>query len=156
VAPWQDDFFTSALGHTAELGFTKALPLMQWKSTFPIERMIGDGSCWVGAAMYAMKVRATETGPLFSTIGAAYKASTTDVVTLACGSTAMATSLGIKAGEMDGYATSVMGYPANMQPALAYAATFAGARGASAWTKFAARPVKPDYSKGAQFAIVPR
>jgi hypothetical protein len=156
VAPWQDDFFTSALGRTVELGYTRAQPLMQWKSIFPIERMIGDGSCWVGAAMYAMKVRSSETGPLFTTIAAAYKASTTDVVTLACGSTAMATSLGIKVGEMDGYATSTMGYPANMQPALAYSASFAGTRGASAWTKFAARPVKPDYSKGAQFAIVPR
>ena len=156
VAPWQDDFFTSALGHIAELGFTQALPLMQWKATFPIERMIGDGSCWIGAAMYTMKVRPSVTGQLFTTIGEVYKNSALDVVTLPCGSAEMATALGLKVGEMDGYATSTMGFPANMQPALAYAATFAGSRGASAWDKFAARPLKPDYSKGAQFAIVPR
>ncbi|MGX4641034.1 RIFT barrel domain-containing protein [Massilia sp. SYSU DXS3249] len=156
VAPWQDDFFTSALGHTAELGFTKALPLLQWKATFPIERMIGDGTCWVGSAMYKMNVRPTSTSPLYTTIAEAFKASSPDYVTLACGSAEMAASLDIKIGEMSGYATSVMGYPANMQPALAYAATFAGARGAAAWAKFEARPVKPDYSKGAQFAIRPR
>jgi hypothetical protein len=156
VAPWQDDFFTSALGHTVELGYTKALPLMQWKSTFPIERMIGDGTCWVGAALYTMTVRSSETSPLFTTIGEVFKSSSRDVLTLPCGSAEMATALEIKVGEMTGYATSVMGYPANMQPALAYAATFAGTRGVNAWARFAARPVKPDYSKGAQFAIVPR
>lgn len=156
VAPWQDDFFTSAVGHVAELGYTKALPLLQWKATFPIERMIGDGACWVGGAMYSMRVRPTATSPLFATIGEAFKASSPDYVSLACGSAEMATALKIKVGEMDGYATSVMGYPANMQPALAYAATFAGARGDAAWARFAARPVKPNYANGAQFAIVPR
>lgn len=156
VAPWQDDFFTSALGLTVELGYTKALPLLQWKATFPIERMIGDGTCWVGSAMYKMSVRATATSPLYTTIAEAFKASEVDYMTLACGSAEMAAALGIKIGEMDGYATSAMGYPANMQPALAYAATFAGARGISAWTRFEARPVKPIYSRGAQFAIVPR
>ena len=129
---------------------------MQWKATFPIERMIGEGTCWVGSAMYKMNVRPTSTSPLYATIAEAFKASSPDYVTLACGSAEMATSLGIKVGEMDGYATSVMGYPANMQPALAYAATFAGARGSAAWAKFAARPVKPNYAYGAQFAILPR
>jgi hypothetical protein len=156
VAPWQDDFFTSAVGHTAELGYTKALPLLQWKATFAIERMLGEGTCWIGAAMYKMNVRASETGPLFKTMAEAFKASSPDYVTPACGSAEMATALGIKVGEMDGYATSVMGYPANMQPALAYAASFGNVRGAAAWAKFMARPVKPDYSKGAQFAILPR
>ena len=28
LAPWQDDFFTSAIGHAAELGFTKANALL--------------------------------------------------------------------------------------------------------------------------------
>jgi hypothetical protein len=34
VAPWQDDFFTSAVGHLLELGFTKAKPLLDWKARF--------------------------------------------------------------------------------------------------------------------------
>lgn len=156
VAPWQDDFFTMSLGHVAELGFTKALPLLKWKANFPIERIIGDGACWVGGAMYSMKIRASETEPLFTTIGQAFKASTVDYVTLACGSAEMATALKLKVGEMDGYATSVMGYPANMQPALAYAADANPSRGGAAWAKFAARVFKPNYGTGAQFAVVPR
>ena len=156
VAPWQDDFFTMSLGHVAELGFTKALPLLQWKTKFPIERMIGDGACWVGGAMYSMKIRASETEPLFTTIAQAFKASSPDFVTLPCGSAELAASLNLKVGEMDGYATSVMGYPANMQPALAYAADANPGRGGAAWAKFAARIFKPNYGNGAQFAIVPR
>jgi hypothetical protein len=156
VAPWQDDFFTMSLGHVAELGYTKAVPLLQWKANYPIERMIGDGACWIGGAMYSMKIRASETEPLFTTIGQAFKASAVDYVTLACGSAEMATTLKLKVGEMDGYATSAMGYPANMQPALAYAADVTPGRGRAAWAKFAARPIKPTYTNGAQFAIVPR
>ncbi|MDB5748661.1 MAG: hypothetical protein JWP72_3509 [Massilia sp.] len=156
VGPWQDDFFTSALGRTAELGYTKALPLLQWKATFPVERMVGDGACWIGAAMYTMKVRDSATAPIYATIGDVFKNSAPFYATLPCGSAEMATALKLKVGEMEGYATSAMGYPANMQPALAYAATASGAKGAAAWARFAARPVKPDYTKSPQFAIVPR
>lgn len=156
VAPWQDDFFTSALGHVAELGFSKALPLLQWKANYPIERMAGDGACWIGASMYSMKIRASATAPIYTTIGEAFRNSPDDFVSLACGSAEMATALKMKIGEMDGYATSAMGYPANLQPALAYAATAGGSKGATAWARFAARPIKADYSKSPQFAIVPR
>jgi hypothetical protein len=156
VGPWQDDFFTAAIGHVNELGFTKALPLLQWKATYPIERMIGTGSCWVGGAMYSMVVRADKTSPIYATIAEAFKASSPDYVTLACGSTELGSALGLRAGEMSGYSSSVMGFPSNMQPALAYAADANRSRGGAAWTTFMARTVKPDYSKGAQFAIVPR
>ena len=156
VAPWQDDFFTAALGHTYELGYTKALPLLQWKSIFPIERMIGDGSCWIGGAIYSLVIRDSETSPIYTSIGDAYKASSPDYVSLPCGGTELAASLKLKVGEMSGYSSSTEGFPSNMQPALAYAGTVSGSRGAAAWAKFMARSVKPDYSKGAQFAIVPR
>ncbi|MDB5792874.1 MAG: hypothetical protein JWQ80_2898 [Massilia sp.] len=156
VAPWQDDFFTQALGHTHELGFTKALPLLRWKANFPVERMIGEGSCWVGGAIYSMTVRASENSPLFTTIGEAFKASSPDYVTLPCGSAELAAALKLKVGEMSGYSSSTLGFPSNMQPALAYAADVSGSRGGAAWARFAARSVKPNYSKGAQFAIIPR
>jgi hypothetical protein len=43
-----------------------------------------------------------------------------------------------------------------MQPALAYGADALGDAGKKAWAQFMARSVKPDYSTGPQFAIVPR
>ncbi|MGZ8992283.1 MAG: hypothetical protein ACXW23_20490, partial [Telluria sp.] len=73
----------------------------------------------------------------------------------ACGSQAMATALGVKVGEMAGYSEYEAGYPSNLQPALAYAAGIS-ADGAKAWSVFNNRSVKPDYSRGPQFAIVPR
>jgi hypothetical protein len=75
---------------------------------------------------------------------------------LPCGSPAMATALGLKAGEMVGYSSSAEGYPSNLQPALATAAESGAAGGAEAWAKFQARAVKPDASSEPQFAIVPR
>jgi hypothetical protein len=157
IAPWQDDFFTSAIGHAAELGFTKADSLLAWKAQFPINRMVGAGACWIDAAMYGMHVRATSSSPFYTTIGEAFKNSHDAAFNgLECGSAAMATLLKLKVGEMTGYSTSVAGYPSNMQPALAYAATVGGDQGKKAWALFAARSVKPDYRYAPQFAIVPR
>jgi len=138
------------------LGFTRAQPLLTWKAKFPIDRMTGPGFCWISAAMYSMKVRDSATSPVYETIGQAYKASTTaQLSALACNSQAMATLLGLKVGEMTGYADNVTGYPANMQPAVAYAAG-AATGGPAAWKVFAARSIKPDYSLEPQFDIVPR
>lgn len=157
IAPWQDDFFTSAVGRTAELGFKKAAPLLRWKAKFPVSRMIGEGACPVTAAMYAMRVRDTRDAPFYTTIGEAFsKSLSADVASLACGSDAMAAALKVRAGEMDGHASSPIGFVSNMQPALAYAADALGEPGRKAWKLFMARSVKPDYGNGAQFAIVPR
>lgn len=157
LAPWQDDFFTSALGHASDLGFDKADALLAWKARFPVERMIGEGSCWVTATMYDMVVRERPNAPFFSSIAAVFQAShPPELRGLACGSPEMASALKIGGGEMAGYAHSVVGYPSNLQPALAYAADVLGERGRKAWRKFMARPVKPNYAAGPQFAIVPR
>ena len=157
IAPWMDDFFTSAVGHTAELGYTKAATLLRWKAKYPISRMIGQDFCYISGAMYTMKIRDTATSPIYTTIGQAYKASTTsDLQKLACGSAAMGSALKLKAGEMTGYSDGTAGYPSNMQPALAYAADTGSADGKKAWTVFMSRSVKPDYSTAAQFNIIPR
>jgi hypothetical protein len=157
LAPWQDDFFTAAVGHAAELGFTKASALLAWKAQFPIQRMIGAGACWIDGAIYSMNVRDTATGPFYTTIGQVYAASHTPAISaLACGSAEMAAALGLKVGEMSGYADIPTGYPSNMQPALAYSADAGGADGQRAWTVFMGRSVKPNYSSEPQFAIVPR
>jgi len=157
LAPWQDDFFTSAIGHASDLGFSKADPLLAWKSKFPILRMTGAGTCWIDGAAYSMKVRDSSTSPIYATIGQVYTANhTAAILALPCNSTQMATALGLKVGEMKGYASATDGYPSNMQPALAYAANAGGAAGKSAWTVFANRTVKPNYGTGPQFAVVPR
>lgn len=160
VGPWQDDFFTQAVGHAAELGFDKAKKLLKWKAKFVTERMVGEGACWIHAAIYSLKVRDTATSPFFETIGQAYSSMDTPkgplFLHLGCDTEAQAKALGLKVGQMTGYADGATGYPSNMQPALAYAADHYGEQGKKAWARFMARKVKPDYSKGPQFAIVPR
>lgn len=157
LAPWQDDFFTAAVGHSAELGFTKAVALLAWKSKFAISRMTGAGTCWIDGAIYTMVLRDSATSPIYSNIGQAYTASHTAAFNaLACGSSQMAFALSLKTGEMTGYSSVVDGYPSNMQPALAYSADASPKGGAEAWKVFMARSVKPDYGLGPQFAIVPR
>lgn len=157
IAPWQDDFFTSAVGRAAELGFRKAEPLLRWKAKFPVSRMIGKDSCWITAAMYAMRVRDTPTSPFYRTIGEAFaKTPRPELTGVACASDAMASALKLRPGEMTGYSSAATGFPSNLQPALAYAADALGEPGKKAWGQFMARSVKPDYGGGAQFAIVPR
>jgi hypothetical protein len=157
VAPWQDDFFTSSVGHLAELGFKEAEPLLKWKARFPIARMVGDGACWVLGANYTYAVRAAPSAPFFTSIGEAYAATVgPDLAGLACNGPDMTAALKTKPGDMGGHSNAVVGFPSNMQPALAYAAGVGGDAGRRAWAQFMARSVKPDYSKGAQFAIVPR
>jgi hypothetical protein len=157
VAPWQDDFFTSAVGHLAELGFDGARRLLAWKARFPILRMTAPGACWVGASVYEMIVRDSASAPFYTTMEQAYKASHPPAVTaLDCGSPQMAHALKVKMGEMPGYSSSADGYPSNLQPALAYAADAGGKAGREAWQRFMARSVKPDYGTAPQFAIVPR
>jgi hypothetical protein len=157
LAPWQDDFFTSAIGHAADLGFTKAQSLLAWKAKFPVSRMTGDGACWIDGAIYTLTVRDSATSPFYSTIGQAYAASHSSIFdALQCAGAEMATSLKLKVGEMTGYSSDATGYPSNMQPALAYAADALGQPGKNAWSVFMARTVKPNYGTAPQFAIVPR
>jgi hypothetical protein len=156
MAPWMDDFFTSAIGHVAELGFTKAQPLLAWKAKFPTSRMTGAGMCWIVGSMYEMIVRDTATSPFYTDIGQAYaKSETATFAALTCGGADMAANLKLKVGEMTGYSAATGGYPSYMQPALAYAADTSAA-GKSAWSVFMNRSVKPDYSTAPAFAIVPR
>jgi hypothetical protein len=157
MAPWMDDFFTSAISHVSELGFDKATPLLLWKAKFPVDRITAPGVCWIDGSIYALNIRDSATSAFYMTMAEAYAAShTADFLNLACGSTAMAASLNLKVGEMTGYSGATEGYPSNMQPALAAAADVLGTAGKAAWTLFMSRSVKPDYRTEPQFAIVPR
>lgn len=155
--PWADDFFTSAIGHAVELGFSKATTLLTYKALYPVGRMTAPNTCWIDAAAYVVNVRDTSTSPHYTSWEQVYRMNhSADFNKLACNSTEMAASLGLMVGEMTGYATTPIGYPSNMQPALAYSVAVGGAQAAAAWKTFMARPIKPDYTDNAQFAIVPR
>jgi hypothetical protein len=157
LAPWQDDFFTSAVGHLADMGFDGADRLLAWKAKFPILRMTAPGACAIDGAIYELTVRDTATSPFYTTMAQAYKAShMPEVAALRCDSADLAHALKVKPGEMTGFSDSTAGFPSNMQPALAYAADVGGAAGREAWRRFMARSVKPDYGTSPQFAIVPR
>jgi hypothetical protein len=165
VAPWMDDFFTSAVGHAAELGFTKAKSLLAWKAKFPVGRMTAPGVCWITGAPYNLTIRDSSSSPVYDTLAQAY---THDLgapfMALPCAGTAMAAAWGavatyggnIATGDMANISNGTMGYPSNMQPALAYSVDSGIANSKTAWSLFMGRTVKPDYSLGAQFAIVPR
>ena len=157
IAPWQDDFFTSAIGHAAELGFEGARTLLSWKAKAPVLRMTDPAMCWIDASLYSMNIRDSETSPLYTTMEQVAAGSQSEAFrALACGSAEMAAFLNLKVGEMTGYSSSVTGYPSNMQPALAYAVDARLPNAAAGWTKFMARSVKPNYGNSPQFAIVPR
>jgi hypothetical protein len=156
IAPWMDDFFTASIGYITDLGFSRAEPLLAYKTKFVIDRMTAPGTCWIDAAEYSMKVRDASTAPFYSSYADVYRQShTAEFNALPCNSPAMAQSLKLKVGEMTGYSAEPHGYPSNMQPALAYAAQM-GPAGANAWKIFMGRSVRPNYGLSPQFAIVPR
>jgi hypothetical protein len=179
-APWQDDFFTWSFGYLSELGFSKAAPILQWKAQYSVGRMTAPGFCWVAASTYQLKFRDSAGTPIYDSFEKLYRANYagvtvpndnfamqantvgTNFADLPCGGQAQADWLS-KAngypwalGRMIGYADSVVGYPANMQPALAVAASAGIPDAAKAWSIFAARALKPDYSKAPTWNIVPR
>lgn len=180
-APWMDDFVTWSAGYLNELGFTKAKPFLDWKSKFPVQRMTTHGYCWIDGAIYAIAARPSQFAPVYATLLEAYLSTMRNMdgtplinstgakyLDQPCASQAMADwriqkdkDNGVRgstwvAGQMTGYATIPSGYPSNMQPALAVAATSGIPNAQNAWNVFISRPVKPDYSTEPQWAIIPR
>lgn len=157
IAPWMDDFFTSAVGHTAELGYVKAKVLLAWKAKFPVWRMGRQDACWIDGALYEMKVRESSTAPFYTSLSQAYLASHSSAfLALPCGGVEMAAQQHLRVGEMTGYSSTEIGFPSNLQPALAYSVDSGVKNAAAAWAIFAGRSVKPNYGLGPQFAIIPR
>lgn len=176
-SPWQDDFLTWSFGYLSELGYAKATPILAWKSKFPVGRM-GPDYCWAQAATYVLQMRGSN-GKILDSFDDLYKTNFSGIlyndngqpynhpqgvrfIDQPCGSQAQADYFSLaygfkwQLGRMAGYADSAMGYPANMQPALAVAVASGIPNANRAWTTFAGRSVKPDYSQAPQWAIVPR
>lgn len=160
MSPWQDDFFTAALGHGVELlNFDSAKRLLAWKATFQIGRMTDLAVCVQDAAPYQLAVKPDANSPFFTTLADCYKFTLpATTLALACGSVARLATAGSKvlAGDIDGYPSDPAGYPSQFQPGLAAAVDSGAPSGLQAWTSFMARPTKPSYSSQPQFAVVPR
>lgn len=170
-SPWMDDFFTWAMNHAWELGFSKAKTMLDFKAKYPVKRMgftntHDDSYCWIFGAPYRLMVAASASSPMYMEMEEVYPATNGVTVPNAgvvfndkgneCNSPEMAADLGLQQGEMIGYSSSPAGFPSNMQIALAAAAD-SGASGAiDAWARFESRSVKPDYSDYPNYAIVPR
>ena len=177
---WQDDYLTWAFGYLAELGFSKATPILQWKAKFPVGRMTDPGFCWIQAGTYSLKMRDNNSSPRYNSFAEMYRANfgfdniTNDdggIISIPvgmsyqnmdCGSQQQADYLALinrKAwprGRMTGYADSGIGYSTNMQPALAVAANSGIPKAREAWALFDSRAAKPDFRYSPTFAIIPR
>lgn len=158
IAPWMDDFFTSACGRLIELGFPEYMTILNHKSKSPVGRLTsGSAFCWQYASAYNLFLRDTATSPFYTNWGQVWNASANTAMKAAtCGSVEMGTAMGEGQNEMDGYPTDPGGFPANMQPANAYIATYNCPGGDNAWLVFDNRKSKPNYNANPQFGIYPR
>ena len=177
--PWQDDYLTWSFGYLAELGFEKARPIMLWKARYPVGRMTAPGYCWIKASAYSLKIRDDAKSPVYDTFEKVYLANFSGnsitheggtkthpqglrFIDQPCASQEMAAWFNASSKfiwgtrRMDGYADSTIGYPANLQPALAIAATAGIPNAHQAWALFASRDSKPQYQNGPQWNIIPR
>ena len=156
IAPWQDDFFTSVMGMAVDMGFEKARPMLQWKAKFPIGRLTGQDVDWRSAANYTYSIKENSTLPVLKSITAAYKATVEAMKTGTGEEKETFRVINSAQQTISGYPDSPIGYGANMQPAVAAAADYAGEAGRKAWERFNSRDIKPDYTTAPQFAIYPR
>jgi len=178
-APWQDDFLTWSLGYLTELGFEKAQPILRWKAKYVVGRMTTPGFCWIQASAYHLEFRPSQKEPLFRDLATMYSFNFggdsilneskklkhpqgLKYIDQPCGSREQSDWLRTASkghwspGRMSGFSDSVLGFPSNMQPALAVAATSGIPKAMEAWERFEARADRPDYRKTPVWAIVPR
>ena len=164
IAPWQQDFFTWAIGHAADQGVPDADRLLKWLSAFQVGRMTNwkaseDGYCWLQAAVYKLQIRDMKGGADYASLDRAYAQTFPELQGLECNSQEMVNLWSdgkYERGEMSGYAHSPTGFPSNFQIGLAMAVASGIENGDLAWQIFADREVQPDYSNYPNFAVVPR
>lgn len=158
-ASFQEEFVTQSVGRMVELGYNEWLPLLKYRSEHVRGRMVsGPDFCYQLASNYTLQYRDSETSPLYTTWAEVYnKGFSAEITSKVCGTAEMTAAIGETiVGAMSGYPTMISGFPANMQPAVAYCATYKMPGCEDAWLVFDGRPGQPNYNKGPQFAIVPR
>jgi hypothetical protein len=167
VSTWMDAFFTSAVGHISEMGFSSADRLLYYKARTTIEMLTNKKYCWIFAATYGLAVKDGVTGVPFQNWDEAYRGTQTEAMqSMPWASQAMADQYDSEipnapgsthAGEIPGFAYSAEGYPANIQSGLAFAVDSGYPGGLKAWEQFEARTLKPNYAiDGLQFSQMPR
>ena len=169
---WQDDFFTGVMGVLVDLGYTQAVPLLNYKVLNVIGRMGEDPThafCFQFGPAYQMTMGPTDT-TFYSSWAEVYDAQLRNLAhtptqtpdTGACGSPAMAAWMTTTLGstyvqyQETGYSDAPDGYYSQMQPALAAAVQSGASGAAAAWAKSRLSAVKPDYANAPQWAIIPR
>lgn len=180
IPPWQDDYITWAFGRLAELGYSKAQSIFQWKAKFAIGRMTAPGYCWIMGAPYQMIMRDTN-GKVLESFADVYKANfggdsvpddlgtyrsapgMSKFIDLPFCSQAQADYLNVinggwgwPLGRMNGLSGETIGHAASFQPTLALVADSGIEDSEKAWATFQSRTVKPDFRKNPQWNIVPR
>lgn len=164
-SPWMDDHLTSAAGRAVELGYDVMKPFLDFKAKVSVGRLTSGPSvyCWQQAVIYALRLRETSASPLYTTWGEIYQGTVQDSIKATqCGSMEMALAMNAADASAPkainnflGYPADIGGFAANLQPAVAYSATFNEPDAADAYLVFEGRATKPDYNAGPQFAIVP-
>ncbi len=164
---WMDDYFTWAMGHLVELGFTQAIPMMQFKTKYVAERMGGDVWCWQFASYSRPDAGSTREGyynNLTEMWQANFSQAIQDLHTQgSCGTQAMADQVlaeGMEskfvAGQMVGFGTTSIGHPSKMRPALAIAVDAGVAKADIGWDRLLNRARAADYTDNPRYALVPR
>jgi len=167
IAPWQDSFFTWAVGHVAELGFPGAAKLLKWKAEFQINLMTDwiehprTGYCWTQASTYELQVKDSANSPMYESLSKVWSINFPNLIGLTCDSAKMVSKLNTgtikyRIGEMSGYPWSPTGFTANYQIGLAMAAQTDIPHAHLAWEIFEKRTLKPDYRDNPKYDIVPR
>jgi hypothetical protein len=151
-------FAIQSMGRAVELGFEEFLPLFGYKSKI-IKGLLTSGPdyCWQMATTYRIQIKPSSNEPEFDNWNQVYLATVDPKISSkVCGSVEMGIAIGEGQNNMVGYPLDVGGYPANMQPAVAYCDTFDMPGGKDAWLVFDSRVKKANYNLGPQFGIEPR
>ena len=178
IASWMDDFLTWTFGHIVALGFSEAQPVLAWKAKFPVGRLTAPGMCWVLASSYWPYVRGDRYAggsTAFVTDWTAWRRNVIfgwdddamrgtnplggreqQLFDSQCGSSQMASILGIGQGQMIGW-DGADAYPANLQAAAAVAVEAGAANAQQAFNRLTSRAGYPlnDYGDAPQWALWP-
>ncbi len=178
IATWMDDFLTWTFGHIVGLGFTEAQPVLAWKARFPVGRLTDPGMCWVLASSYWPYVKGDRyvggsagfvtnwtdwrRNVIFGWNNDAFRGTNDiggreqELFNAQCGSSQMASILGIGSGEMIGW-DGAEAYAANLQAAAAVAVEAGVANAQTAFNRLTQRGAYPlsAYGSAPQWAIFP-
>ena len=156
VAMWMDDWLTWSIGSAYERGWKTELDangLWTWKAQAAVTRFGTDttGFCWEYASNYALGVKDTSTGPVFSSWNQIF-----DKNWPAVG------SCGGAGGPFLGSDRNAADYGAQIGPALAIAASTGVPNAQNAWFIYDQRstpdwgPNRSSYNKNPEWAVKPR